>query len=73
MGNGPGWGQEYRVPDQVPRLAAFRIRHPEVLVAAPGSVNGRWVATRDSKVLASEFELISLLDDLDAIFPRDKL
>lgn len=56
---------ELRPQDQVPRLQMFRRQHPSVEIAPPERLSGRWVACQHGRMLASEYELIRLLDDLE--------
>ncbi len=56
--------------DQVPRLAAFRAAHPEVLIGDGGF--GTWQALipePDGETVITRYSLRELLDKLAVIFP----
>lgn len=60
------WGWDAMLPDdQVVRKQRFQVDHPEVEIINPANAAGRWVALIQGQVVASEFELIRLLDDLE--------
>ena len=54
--------------DQVPRLQAFRVEHPDIEIASPAdSRTGMWSAYQGGKILAVKFGLRALLDRLDEL------
>ena len=60
--------------DQIPRLAAFRAGHREVIIGDGGF--GTWQARipePDGETIITRYALRDLLDQLDAIYPPDDL
>ena len=50
--------------DSVARLREFERLHPEVVITGPGPGRLLWVARAGGKILAAEYWLGQLLDDL---------
>ncbi len=58
--------------DQVPRLQAFRVEHPDVEINSPAdSRTGMWSADHGGKILVVKFGLRQLLDRLDELLASE--
>jgi len=53
--------------DQVPRLEAYKARHPDVDIQPPGAQSAVWRAYREGELIAYGFTLMVFLDRLEAL------
>lgn len=54
--------------EAVLRRKRFEGAHPEIVITPPGTHACLWTARRDGKILASGYQLGTLLDTLDWLF-----
>ena len=55
----------------MPRLRAYQAAHPDTTITPPGPDSLLWVARRDGKIIAAEYWLGQLIDDLEWLADGD--